>query len=329
MKTAYRALLICMMTAFAIAGICGDLLSDSPSTTDINGAVSFVQGQNGAITVSFPAQSGNSIPRYDAVTVVAGNSSGDPAFSGNYTEMGVDAVSFNIASESTVLSPVLVQLVLRSSGSGRVWRNESVSASAVGGQVVVNQVSFERSSGWTRDGGGDLDAMWAADLQSVEVIGVRLAKPNREAISYTISEFIISGETFGTTPATLTPLEQALKDQFGVTSAAELTETQKAQDGDGDGMADFVEIMSENDDEYANSIFVAEIVSITEAGVLLRWPTVAGSSYTVIRSASLMEEFQDLQGAVSIPAATTGYMTHLDASGAEGGPYFYKIRREP
>lgn len=305
-----------------------DILSDATAAADINGNVSFIYGANGALTVVFPAQSASSIPKYTAATIVARTSSGSPAFSGNYIEMGANTVSFKIRSESTVVAPAGVQLVLRSSVSGRAWRNDSVTASPEEGVLVVNQVSFERSSGWTRDGGGDLDAMWQEDLQSVEIIGVRLVQPNRQAMSYTVSDFTVSGDLMDGAPAVLTPLEQALRDRFGVTSIDDLTDSQKAQDTDEDGMTDLVEILSENDDTYANMIFAAEIVSITDDGILIRWPVVAGSSYTVLRAASLLDEFQDLAGAVSMPATYTGYMLYIDATALDAGPYFYKIRRE-
>jgi hypothetical protein len=329
MKSLVRTILFSVLVAApAIHVLSVDVLSDAPYTSDVNGVVSFVSGANGSITVSFPQQSATSVPRYDAATVVACNAGGEPAFAGNYTAMGVSAVSFKIRSEKTVSSPVLVQIVLRSSVSGRVWRNESVAASAVQGEWISNQVSFDRASGWKRDGSGDFDAMWAADLQSVEMIGVRLAQPGREAMSYTVAEFVITG-SFGTTPGFLTPLEKALKDRFGVTAVSELTDAQKTADADADGMTDVAEILSENDQDYANSIFVAEIVSVTDAGVLVKWACVAGSRYTVIRGDSLMDEFQDLPGAVSLPATSTGFMTYLDTTGVNGGPYFYKMRREP
>jgi len=76
------------------------------------------------------------------------------------------------------------------------------------------------------------------------------------------------------------------------------------------------------------SIFAAEIIEISDSGIRIRWPVVVGSSYTVMRSASLMAEFMDLEGAASMPATYTGYMTHLDAATVDAGPYFYKIRRE-
>ena len=42
-----------------------------------------------------------------------------------------------------------------------------------------------------------------------------------------------------------------------------------------------------------------------------------------------VDEFEDLPGAIGLPAYSTGFMTHLDAEGADEGPFFYKIRREP
>ena len=326
MKRTTTLLVMVALLAGRSIVIGGDVISDSPAASDLNGQVSFTQGDGGSITVSFPGQSPESVPRYDAATVIAGTASGSAAFSGDYVEAGVEAVSFKISSASSVSQPVNVYLVLRSSGSGRIWRNQNVSASAVAGQLIVNEVSFERSDGWMRDGGGDLDTMWAADLQSVEVIGVRLSPPGNEAMSYTLSDFTISGSTFGVTPAILSPLEQALKDEFGVTTPDALSDEQKGLDFDVDTMENWRVLLSESDDAYANSIFMAQIIDVSGAGVRIKWPTVAGSFYTVIRSASLLDEFVDLTNLLS---TTTGFMEHLDTTGFDDGPFFYKIRREP
>ena len=319
------------MMTFVICGAMGahaDTVSDAPSTSDLNGLATFSSPETGALTVTFYNQSPGSPSRYNAATIVASTSSGDPAFAGNYTESGAESVSFNIRAETTVTEAVDVRLVLRSRISGRVWRNESVTASVQAGVTVTNEVSFERSSGWARDGGGDLDAMWAEDIESVEVIGVRLAQPEREGMSYTVSDFTITGDSFGSTPATLTALQQALKDKFGVTTPDALSDEEKALDFDVDTMESWRVLLSESDDAYANSIFMAQIIDVSGAGVRIRWPTVAGSSYTVIRSASLLDEFVDLQGATNRLSTTTGFMEHLDTTGFDDGPFFYKIRRE-
>lgn len=326
----------CFLTALGLSAlllvslrVSADVVATLPSSDELNGSVSVVSDGSGSMTVTFPEQLLASMPRYNAVTIVASTSTGEAAFSGNYIQAGVQSVLFHVQSHSNVSEPVDIMLVLRSSVTGRTWRNENVTASRVDGELVVNQVSFDRSSGWTRDGGGDLDAMWTEDLQGVEVIGVRLTQPAREGMSYTVSAFTISGTTFTSSPATLTALENALQDKFGVISLDALTDAQKAADSDGDGMTDLEAVLSENDETYANSIFMAEIIGVTDAGILIKWPCVVGSHYTVIRADNLMSPFEDLAGAISLPADKTGFMTYLDVSAVGDGPYFYKIRREP
>lgn len=320
--------IVALMLSGKVVDLQAEVVADTASTTDINGTVTYSYGAPGEITVTFPTQLPTSRLTYNAVTIVAGSSSADVAFRGDYIAAGYRSVAFKIQGLTTVSVPVSLQLVLRSSVSGRVWRNSNVTASAVGGVLVANSVTFERSSGWTRNDTGDLDVLWQEDLRSVEVIGVRLAQPTREGMTYTISDFRLSGDVI-TPPSELTPVEQALSDAFdGKTSVSQLTDAEKSRDTDGDGMEDYVEVLSENDDEYANSIFAAEIVNITDEGILIRWPCVDLSRYTVMRATSLMSPFEDLAGATALQATFTGYMTHLDTSALGAGPYFYKIRRE-
>lgn len=299
-------------------------ISDSPIVSDVNGGVTYSTGLDGAITINFDEQP--SIPCFVAATVVARTMGGGAnVFEGDYVAGGIHGVTFKIKSETDIVKPVGAMLVLKGE-SGRLWRNETVSVRNEKDIAVLNSIGLTLAAGWTRDGGGDKQAMWDEDLRNVSAIGVRLDQNGREAKSYTISEFRLEGEGFAVGNAQLTPLERALLDTFGVSSIDQLTEEQLLQDSDGDGMPDVVVILVEHDPSFADSIFMAEPVLADENGVLIKWPCVKGWVYSVYRSSNLLESFVQLPGAAGLQCYQTGYMTYLDPTATGEGPYYYKIR---
>jgi len=292
------------------------------------GGVTFSGGPGGAITIQFGAQSANSPPSMSCGATVADVGVSDGAFVGDYHAAGVESLTFKIVGDGHV--PGTIMAILRTN-RGRTWYNSNVQVSATAGEETVNTVSFDRSAGWDRNErpSVDKDAMWAADLKDVAAVGVTLTQGGIQAQSYTISHFMLLDRYGGTSgPGTLTPLEQALLDAFGVTDMAVLTEEQQLRDLDGDGMTDLVEIRSELEDGFADSIFAAEIVEIERDGVTIRWPCVAGEKYTVLRSDSLFSLFAPLAGAIELEAAETGFMIHRDTATAGTGPYFYRIFKQ-
>jgi hypothetical protein len=314
--------------AIAASGADTQVVANAPAIDDVDGGVAYVAGADGMITVTFPEQSTASFPTYVAATVVADCSGTGSVFKGDYEAAGVKSLMFNIRSETAAVKPAGAMVVLQGE-SGRLWRNEKVIVSAQSGLWITNVISFDRvAGGWVRDGEADPEASWSEDFKAVKLIGIRMNQPGFEGLSYSIAEFRLSGETYTTPPAGLTPLQQALYDTFGVTSVDALTEEQKLQDTDGDGMADVVAILSENDHAYAASIFVAELLPPEESGIKVRWPCVAGAVYTVFRSESLTEAFLSLPAATRIETRHTGYTNHLDQTATGAGPYFYKIRRD-
>jgi len=115
-----------------------------------------------------------------------------------------------------------------------------------------------------------------------------------------------------------------------VKSVDQLTNAQKKQDLDGDGMTDLTEILSENDPDFAKSIFAAEILPTDGTdGITIKWACVKGAKYTVFRSQNLTGgEFHALTQATDLLASSTGYMTYKDTSATGNGPYFYKIMKK-
>ncbi len=292
------------------------------SESDVSSYVSFSSSSPGSITISFAGQAGP--PSYVVGTVVADGAAPESPFVGDYIEAGAAGVTFRICGDGNLpLNPSVILV----GESGRRWFNPNVSISQAAGEWILNQVAFDPESGWVCSSGGG-PAEWEDDLRHVVFIGVRLAQGGIGAQSYTIDEFrLIDANGFITPPADLTPLQQALKDRFGVTSIDEIPDAQKAVDSDTDGMTDLYEILCEYDLNFADSVFVAKPVAADETGITLRWACVAGKKYTVFRSEDLLSGFRTLSGAVDMVAAETGYMTYKDTTATGLGAYFYRILR--
>lgn len=318
--------LFCGAASAAQTGVDADPLLDG----DTYGAVTYTGGSGGSITVSFAAQSETAPPAVNAGSTVADVGVSEGAFVGNYVDADVQTLKFNVTGDGHL--PGSIMVILKNS-DGRTWCNENVNVSETNGVMAVNEISFDRSSGWDRNERStvDKDALWQSDLQDVAVIGVRITQGGIEAQSYTISEFVLyDSNGSGSGSADLTPLEQALLDSFGTTDMERLSEEDASRDLDGDGMTDLTEIRSEYEAGYAESIFVAEILENTAEGITITWPSVKGADYTVLRSGNLLEGFTVLNGAVDMTAHDTGFMTYTDTTAGDSGQYFYKIlKREP
>lgn len=320
-------LLVCMAVV-SVFGANIDVPSDNPGILDIDGRPTFTSPSAGSITINFPQQSSSTVPQSMSATFMANSSGEENIFSGDFVAAGADKVEFKIKSELNVAMPVRIMLVLKGKTSGRLWHNDKAIASGQQGAMIQNAIRLSLDSGWTRNDSADLAQIWAQDIKDVDYIGIRLTQPNEAQQTYTISDFVLSGPTLSTPPAELTPFEAALKARFGVTKIEDLTAAQKMQDANGDGMPDFTAIRFENDIVYANSSFFAEIIRDNNSGLLIRWPSVRDSFYTLRRSESLMGGFKNVPDTIRIQATNTGYMTYRDMGATNDCPYFYKVLRE-
>lgn len=325
MKGLNKIIFSCMgllsMGCVVIGALTGE--SEGWLTNEQYGGVGFSSESSGSITVSFAAQGAPSV--YTCAAVVADPTSNDGAFSGDYINGGVKGLSFKITSNGYVPGDVMV--ILRSNGIvGREWRNENISVS---GNGVTNVFRFNLEDGWQCNCEGDLAAMWDNDLRSVGVIGIRLTPGSSAAESYTIEQFQLLDEngvsSFG--DAELTPAH--ILNYFGVQSLSELTDEQRNQDSDGDGMTDLMELLAGMNPLDANSIFAAKIGrcgSVME----LTWPCVTNGNYAILRTTSMTDLFTSI--AIGLTPSDTdinnGFMTYVDYDSVGGRVYFYRIVKE-
>jgi hypothetical protein len=295
--------------------------------TELYGMTTVTVNSDGSTSISFAQQSPYAMPDVSAGILSADAGVAAGAFVGDYVSAGVRGLSFWVKSDGHL--PKGAELVLKSR-TGRKWFNKNVTVSNISGAWVVNNVYLNRNAGWDRNepSSVDKDALWNEDLTQVVYIGVSFSQGGLEAQTYTVSHFKLIGQEGFTIPqGVLTSWQVALFQRFGVTHVEYLTETQKMQDADADGMTDVNEILAGTNPDDPASVFFAEIVEINEEGVLLRWPCVYGAVYAVSRSSNLVEGVftsivEDLQ------ATITGYMTYRDVTATNNTPYFYMVRKK-
>ena len=322
-----RMLIVCMAVFLAVgtavgtaSGATTGALAEGWSKYQQYGVVSFSSLSDACVTASFKSQS---FPTYCAATLVA--TGGD--FTGNYAAAHVESLRFSVESNGNQLGAVKAVLL---SGSGRLWRNENVETPGTDGVAVINTIPFTRAAGWTRDGRGDKDAMWADDLQDVVMVGVAIVQGGMDAQWYRVCNFVLLDEDGGTTPpAVLTPLQEALLDRFGVTGLDAIDSADAAVDSDEDGMTDLDEILSENDEAFANATFALDIVPAEGDGVTISWACVAGAKYEVLRTANLLDPGSYVVLTPELlEAGETGFMTFTDETATGSGPYYFKILKK-
>ncbi|MFO7871956.1 MAG: hypothetical protein R6V03_11075 [Kiritimatiellia bacterium] len=328
----YGVKYIAALTA-AIACVCAagaaslDVEAQDWVLTDAEGGARFSTASEGYTSVDFPEKYTEYMPTYSAGTLLADPGVSDGAFAGDYDSAGAAGVMFDVMGTGEL--PQNAILYIKTS-NGHKWYNKRIQVSAEAEIWTQNGISLDRSAGWIGVGDINTDAIWQDDLQFVKSISLRFAQRGTAEQSYSVDNFRLAGAgSFDYTAATFTMVEQLLKNRFGVTSVEALSEKQKAEDSDGDGMPDYLEILLEYDENHMKSLFAAQVVEVTDDGITIRWPCVAGYRYNVFRSGNLFSEFELLQDAKDLEAVQTGYMSYTDVTATGSGPFYYKVKAKP
>lgn len=333
MKRKYNLLLISMIAAMCVSSFT-DALSARIGVEasglvgrELFGMTTVAVNSDGSTSISFAQRSPSALPDVIAGILTADASVCAGAFVGDYVSARVRGLSFWVKSNGYL--PKGMELVLKSR-TGRTWFNKRVTVSDVSGLWVVNNVYLDRNAGWDRNerSSVDKDAIWNEDIRQVLYIGVSFSQGGLETETYTVAHLkLVGDEGFSIPQGALTPWQVTLLRRFGVTRVEELTEAQKRQDADGDGMTDVNEILAETNPDDPASVFWADIVEVSGEGILLRWQCVYGASYSVSRTTNLVEAlFETI--AEELQATVTGYMTYRDVTATGDVPYFYKIRKK-
>lgn len=306
-------------------------------TYDSGATVTYTPSGAAGMTVSFGQ---GSFPPSGAVggTIVVDGGVEDSPFHGNLVAASINTLKFTVSGDGG--EPTVARVQIRSSvGQRRKWLIDFTISRTPGETAVIN-LPLTIAAGWGTQWEGNADAMLAEDLQSIESVFIKLTPGNPDGLAYlpaqayTISDVVVvNDDGISSPPGLLTPLEEALIGNFGYGhgSVDSLTADMKGWDKDGDGMADYVEIWAENDEDYANSIFAADDIAIAADGVEITWVCVAGEAYTVLRSDTMYGTFSEVTALSALVASETGYMTEKDAEDVVvngEGPFFYRIRKD-
>ena len=290
----------------------------------------------GAVTVNFVDRSG--FPQEGSCLLAVGGSPEASEFAGNYTAAGIEGISFRIKSSIGQIPDHQTRVLLwgNSNPYSVMWSGPSVVVSESPGEWAQYSISLDREEGGWATGTPEKYVDWEDDLTHVYMVGIKLVPGSSEAQALTVDDFVLVGDGFTTTPATLIPILAKLRARFNrgdIDSMSDLTAGELAADADGDGLTDVEEILAGTDADDAGSRLMAEIVSTDpQAGITIRWKAVGGNRYTVSRSSSLTDDSFDT---LADPAANEqlasedGYMSYTDETvvGTDG-PYFYRITKK-
>lgn len=161
-------------------------------------------------------------------------------------------------------------------------------------------------------------------------------------VGYDRSEVRIDGREFvftdpGLTTLELGPTDRGLYQRIDLQSSELVTSYEDWSrslfgevvdpegDFDGDGLSNYGEYRAGTDprDDQSFLAFVSVEKNESQAGVIVRWSSVAGKTYLIQRSSDLTSGFET----IDTHTATSEVSSYHD-SGAEGeGPYFYRFYR--
>jgi streptogramin lyase len=99
-----------------------------------------------------------------------------------------------------------------------------------------------------------------------------------------------------------------------------------AADSDGDGMSDAEELAAGTDPTDPASVLSVTVESSGAPGeVVIRWPSVEGRTYTILRALDLMDGFSELTSGIAATPPENAYMDVLP----DEEPRFYRVRVQP
>lgn len=270
--------------------------------------VSRLSVREGELALAFPTQTTKTPPEHYLIRADEDASGG--SFAGDYQAAGVQAVSFRI------FLPRAVEPTLRlfNRQNDRVWRYR-VSGLATGQWVTVTvPVAPE-----TLHNLGGVQG-WSAfrdDIRNLEWIGVAIERNSSMAAqTYLLDDF----KLIGPGPEFAAWMERFPDPGDGPEGAHPLP----GGDLDGDGESNVNEWIAGTSAGDSQEFFEVKLATVTPgAGNPLRWKSVEGRRYVVLRSRDLSLGFEPIAGPL---AATPPENTFEDTSLNDSDPVFYRLQ---
>jgi hypothetical protein len=308
----------------AQAGVSVAALPPDVDSVPQSGAVVTDSGE--FITVSFPGslRSPSSPPKGAAAEIRTRLMTSDGPFTGDYVAAGAQGLAFSIkftGSEPPRATVVLVPV------AGRPWYNSALMRYNAAADVwEANNISFDLRAGWY-DGRGNQNAdAWQAALRGVSAIGLDLAQVGTIDQTASVDHFRLLLDNEVETPDAV--LSEKLFARFGVRDRRELTAAQRAQDSDGNGIADYLEIwVTQSDPDSDEGDLMVEVSRTPQGRSEVSWTSVAGGEYAVEVSDSPKGQYRALAGAERVRATVKGRTTKTDEEDGSGGLRFYRVKQ--
>jgi hypothetical protein len=230
-------------------------------------------------------------------------------FIGDYTAAAIKGVGCVVQSVET--PPSFCVLYFYSAVNNREWRHTVALDGAPASVVVTAPFEFDQ---WTLWDSGATPEMFAADLQTVDRIGVRFLRNGTGAQTYKGDKFmLLAGSSFD--------LARSL---YEFMLAKGLLDANA--DNDSDGLSNWGEFVAGTDPTEANSTVALRIELVdTPKGVALKWTNNPECKYAVWRG-TVPGEFERVTPEGEwLESGDSEIQVPAPAPEPGAGPYFYKV----
>jgi hypothetical protein len=309
----------------AQAGVAVGTLPPAVDSVPESGAV--IRDNGEYVTVSFPGSLGgvpSAPPAGAAATIRTSLMTSEGVFTGDYIAAGVQGISFSLMHTGTRPPRAAVVLV---SASGVAWYNKALlKFNEAEGVWQANNISLDLRAGWRNLQGSQNEETWHAALRNVQAVGLDLVQLGSFSQTASVDHFRLLLDNEVETPDAV--LSERLFARFGVRDRRELTDAQRKQDSDGNGIADYLEIwVTQSDPDSDEGDLMVEVSRTPQGKSEVSWTSVAGGEYAVEVSDSPRGQYRALVGAERVRATVKGRTTKVDNEDGSGGLRFYRVKQ--
>lgn len=249
------------------------------------------------------------------------------------TDTGIVITNLSFAFRAENTRPSAVLLYVHSNRSGNSWY-VNLGVDVVGAWIGFN-VPLTYEARWITGPDGTKE-QFLSDIQSIDWIGVYVIRGDESAQNYGIDNVWITGVIKGGagggggSPLVTDNNSDGIPDSWEVMYGMAATNAQDAaNDNDHDGMSNYAEYRAgthPNRDDSRLEMNMSRTNRVDRVeGVAVKWSSVAGRSYRVLRTTDLMSGFTAIETGI---VATPPENEYEDITATNSGPYFYKVQVE-